>query len=162
MFCNIPTSYSYWCSHLNQTTHIAQSSNHFPYSVALSTKGYTVSRLCTQAPEEAASQLHFWLTLSHFRGLFKDYTPPNIFISFITYSWTDNSIFKERFRTFPNLFYKVTTFIFICQVLCELFFSDLITSIFHYLQFQIFYKVKFFIWIKQELCVFFYNEVFSS
>ena len=48
MFCNIPTSYSYWCSHLNQTTHIAQSSNHFPYSVALSTKGYTVSRLCTQ------------------------------------------------------------------------------------------------------------------
>jgi hypothetical protein len=48
IFCTIPTGYSYWCSHLNQTTHIAQSSNHFPYIVDLGTKGYTVSRLYTQ------------------------------------------------------------------------------------------------------------------
>lgn len=48
MFRNTPTDYSYWCSHLNQTTHIAQSHNHFLYIVDLDTKGYTVSRLCTQ------------------------------------------------------------------------------------------------------------------
>ena len=66
----IPTGYSYWCSHLNQTTHIAQSPNHFPYSVALGTKDYAVSRLCTRAPEEAANRLHFRFTLSYFRSLF--------------------------------------------------------------------------------------------
>ena len=49
MFCNIPTSYSYWCSHLNLMTHITKSYNHFLYIVDLDTKGYMVSRLCTQA-----------------------------------------------------------------------------------------------------------------
>ena len=47
---NSPTSYSYWCSHLNQTTHIAWSPNHFPYSVTLSTQGQMISRLSTRAP----------------------------------------------------------------------------------------------------------------
>jgi len=50
MSCNSSTSYSCWCSHLNQTTHIAWSSNHFPYSVTLGTKGPTISRLSTRAP----------------------------------------------------------------------------------------------------------------
>ena len=49
MSCNNSTSYSYWCSHLNQTTHIAWSSNQFPYSVTLGTQGPTISRLSTRA-----------------------------------------------------------------------------------------------------------------
>lgn len=47
--CNRSTSYSYWCSHLKQTTHIACSPNHVPYSVTLGTKGSMISRLPTRA-----------------------------------------------------------------------------------------------------------------
>jgi hypothetical protein len=47
---NNSTSYSCWCSHLNQTTHIAWSLNQFPYSVTLGTQGLTISRLSTRAP----------------------------------------------------------------------------------------------------------------
>jgi len=47
-FCNIPTGYSYWCSHLKRTTHTAHSFCLFLYSVALNTKAKMVSRLCTR------------------------------------------------------------------------------------------------------------------
>lgn len=38
---------------------------------------------------------------------FLDYTRPNIFTSFITYSWTDNLIFKELFGLFRFCFTKL-------------------------------------------------------
>ena len=44
------TGYSYWSSDLNQTTRIAWSPHHVPYSVTLGTKGDVISCLPTQAP----------------------------------------------------------------------------------------------------------------
>jgi hypothetical protein len=80
----IPTSYSYWCSHLNLMTHITKSYNHFLYLVDLDTKGYTVSRLCTRPRFPKTQTRYTWgSTLSYFRSLFNDYTRPNIFISLL-------------------------------------------------------------------------------
>jgi len=68
---NNPTSYFYWCSHLNRTTHIARSSNHFLYSVTLDTKGQMISRLSTRAlltePQPFLTKI---VTLYYFRSLF--------------------------------------------------------------------------------------------
>jgi hypothetical protein len=44
------TGYSCWSSDLNQTTRIAWSPHHVPYSVTLGTKGDVISRLPTRAP----------------------------------------------------------------------------------------------------------------
>lgn len=44
------TGYSFWSSDLNQTTRIARSPHHVPYSVTLSTKGVVISCLPTRAP----------------------------------------------------------------------------------------------------------------
>ena len=80
----IPTSYSYWCSHLNLMTHITKSYNHFLYIVDLDTKGYTVSRLCTRPRFPKTQTRYTWgSTLSYFRSLFNDHTRPNIFISLL-------------------------------------------------------------------------------
>jgi hypothetical protein len=73
----IPTSYSYWCSHLNLMTHITKSYNHFLYIVDLDTKGYTVSRLCTRPRFPKTQTRYTWgSTLSYFRSLFNDHTRP--------------------------------------------------------------------------------------
>jgi len=62
----IPTSYSYWCSHLNLMTHITKSYNHFLYIVDLDTKGYTVSRLCTRPRFPKTQTRYTWgSTLSY-------------------------------------------------------------------------------------------------
>jgi len=42
------TGYSFWSSDLNQTTRIAWSPHHVPYSVTLGTKGVVISHLCTR------------------------------------------------------------------------------------------------------------------
>ena len=44
------TGYSCWSSDLNQTTRIAWSPHHVPYSVTLGTKGVVISCLPTRAP----------------------------------------------------------------------------------------------------------------
>jgi hypothetical protein len=128
----IPTSYSYWCSHLNLMTHITKSYNHFLYIVDLDTKGYTVSRLCTRPQFPKTQTRYTWgSTLSYFRSLFNDHTRPNIFISLllkinhkgliIKHSERIIQFFKELFRTFPILFYKFKTFFLICQVFFKTF-----------------------------------------
>ena len=80
-----------------------------------------VSRLCTRAPEEAANRLHFRFTLSYFRSLFYGpYTAQSLYHSKMeilfqllvkesdkTFPERIIYFFKERFRTFPDLFYKV-------------------------------------------------------
>ena len=147
MFCNIPTSYSYWCSHLNQTTHIAQSSNHFPYSVALGTKGYTVSRLCTQVRlpkpqvcytfDSLYPTFVVYLTTIHRRiSLSVSLLTPERIIQF---SKNDFGRFRTCFTKLRLLFLFVKYFVN--------FFFDSTTSIFHPLLFQTFYKVKSFILI---------------
>ena len=122
-FCTIPTGYSFWCSHLKQTTHIAYSFWLILYSVALNTKAKMISRLCTQVqfpkPQVSYTSDSLYPT---FVVYLKTIHGPISFISFISYSWMDILFFKERFRTFPNLFYKDITFFFICQVLCKKYF----------------------------------------
>jgi len=70
------TSYSCWCSHLNQTIHIAWSPNHVSYSVTLGTKGQMISCLSTRAPvqEPQSSLTKMRITLYHFHGLFSTTT----------------------------------------------------------------------------------------
>lgn len=45
-----PMGYSYWSSDLNPRIRVPGSSNHFPYSVTLSTEGQMISHLYTQVP----------------------------------------------------------------------------------------------------------------
>ena len=61
---NSSTSYSYWSSPLNQTTHIAWLPNHFLYSVTLDTKGLIISSLSTRAPFRKPQPTS--LKMSHF------------------------------------------------------------------------------------------------
>ena len=62
------TGYSYWSSDLNQTTRIAWSPHHVPYSVTLGTKGDVISCLPTQAPfrkpREDLNQVSHFILLS--------------------------------------------------------------------------------------------------
>ena len=114
----IPTSYSYWCSHLNLMTHITKSYNHFLYIVDLDTKGYMVSRLCTRPRFPKTQTRYTWgSTLSYFRSLFNDHTRP-ISLS-VCYSKSTTrvsssnilnglSIFQRTFRTFPICFINLS------------------------------------------------------
>jgi hypothetical protein len=67
---NSSTSYSYWSSLLNQTTHIAWLPNHFLYSVTLDTKGLIISRLSTRVPfrkpQPTSIKMSHFILLSHF------------------------------------------------------------------------------------------------
>jgi hypothetical protein len=67
---NSSTSYSYWSSLLNQTTHIAWLPNHFLYSVTLDTKGLVISRLSTRAPfrkpQPTSIKMSHFILLSQF------------------------------------------------------------------------------------------------
>ena len=60
-----PSGYSYWSSDLNQTTRIAWSSNHVPYSVTLGTKGQMIPWLSTRVPpeDETAETTNQWFPL---------------------------------------------------------------------------------------------------
>jgi hypothetical protein len=123
----ISMSYSYWCSHLNRRIHIPQSTNHFPYSVTLGTKGQLISHLYTRVPF-LKPQIYYTgrLTLSHFRGLFNDHIRPIIVSQNIIspkgyFHLMDNSIFQRTYRTFPILFYKVKKNFSICQIFLKLF-----------------------------------------
>ena len=83
IFYKIPTGYSYWCSHLNETTHIAPSIIHFPtkLSSVLQVYWYPACVLefkITEVKLNRKSNYTWGFTLSHFRGLFKDYTQPII------------------------------------------------------------------------------------
>jgi hypothetical protein len=149
----IPTSYSYWCSHLNLMTHITKSYNHFLYIVDLDTKGYTVSRLCTRPRFPKTQTRYTWgSTLSYFRSLFNDHTRPNIFISLllkinhkgliIKHSERIIHFFKELFRTFPILFYKSNCLFLICQVFFKTFFYFFCES----------FKLTFFVLQTYDIC----------
>ena len=114
------TGYSFWSSDLNQTTRIARSPHHVPYSVTLSTKGVVISCLPTRAP---------------FR---KPREPPNqgflLYTTFVVYLTTIGGQYLESknyqrlketeislLRTFgndsPQLSYKDTKSFRDCQIL---------------------------------------------
>ena len=71
------TGYSFWSSDLNQTTRIAQSPNHVPYSVTLGTKGSMISCLSTRVPFLIPQNTQTKCpTLYYFRSLFNDHRRP--------------------------------------------------------------------------------------
>ena len=120
MFYLTPLGYSYYSSELNLRIHIPKSNIHFVYTVGLHYSEYLISQLYTRVQiifrlvEPQNFFKHKSFTLSHFRGLFNDHIRPIIiFQLFQSYpkvlssiSWMDNNFFKERYRTFPILFYK--------------------------------------------------------
>jgi len=80
--------------------------------------------LCTQVrlPKPQVCYTFDSLYPTFVGGLSAIYSVDNVTDTFVFPEWI-LQFFKERFRTFPNLFYKVTTFFLFCQVLCELFFN---------------------------------------
>jgi len=89
-----PSGYSYWSSDLNETTRIAPSSNHVPYSVTLSTKGQVISWLSTRAP------------LLGCRRTLKPGVP--LYTTFVVYLTTiDGQYFQSKNFYRFRLFYKI-------------------------------------------------------
>ena len=81
----IPMGYSYWCSHLNLTIHVAKSKFHFTYSVSpqlIRILDIPLVYLSSVA-QTAEPFLTIGSTLSYFRSLFDEYTRPYIFISYV-------------------------------------------------------------------------------
>jgi hypothetical protein len=80
--------------------------NPFPYEVILGTTGLLISRLCTRVQNNRSyfkpQTPYTWgFTLSHFRGLFKDYTQPIIVYKLsssrrTTFTWWIIHYFKEH------------------------------------------------------------------
>jgi len=108
--------YSYWCSHLKQTIHIAHSVFHFPTksSSVLQAHWYPTCILEFGFPNRRTTNTDD-STLSPFRGLFNDHIRPIIFLSYLrinpkvssSTSWRINNIFQRTFRTLPICFTKV-------------------------------------------------------
>ena len=71
--------YSYWCSHLNRTIHIAKSVFHFPtkLSSVLQDYWYPTCLLEFGFPNHKITNTNDFI-LSYFRSLFKDDKPPII------------------------------------------------------------------------------------
>jgi hypothetical protein len=76
----VPMGYSYWCSHLNLTIHIAKSNFHFTYSVSPRLIRTLDIPLVYSSSYEAAEPFNIDSTLSYFRSLFNDDTPPIIIL----------------------------------------------------------------------------------
>ena len=107
------SGYSYWSSDLNETTRIAPYSNHFPYSVTLSTKGQNISWLPTRVPFLIPQNTKTWCpTLYYFRSLFNDHRRPISWIKELSLFISGKSVgghlpFTNTCRTdFPDLFHK--------------------------------------------------------
>ena len=75
----IPMGYSYWCSHLKLTIHIARSVFHFPtkLSSVLQAHWYPTCILEFGFPNRKTNNTEGF-TLSPFRGLFNDHIRPTI------------------------------------------------------------------------------------
>jgi hypothetical protein len=112
-----------------------------PLASVLKILWYLACVLDLNIPKTIETQTRYtWgFTLSYFRSLFYGlYTAQYLYHSkkrLTSQSLVKESdktfperiiyFFKERFRTFPDLFYKVKTFILFCQALCGIFFNFL-------------------------------------
>lgn len=77
----IPMGYSYWCSHLNLTIHIAKSKFHFTYSVSPRLiRTLDIPLVYSTSVARDAEPFNVDSTLSYFRSLFNDDTPPIIIL----------------------------------------------------------------------------------
>ena len=126
------SGYSFWSSDLNKTTRIAPYSNHFPYSVTLSTKGQNISWLPTRVPFLIPQNTKTWCpTLYYFRSLFNDHRRPISWIKELSniegkWKFYNPELSIRNFTTpFPQLFYKTKKNFSIRQIFIKLFFKNL-------------------------------------
>ena len=123
--------YSYWCSHLKQTIHIAHSVFHFPTKLSSVLQAHWYPTCVLELPFRSRRTNNTNdSTLSRFPGLFKDDIPPIIVFQLsqnqpeglIINILMDNLKFLRTFEVFLNCYTKISDFFHLSNTLCNFFY----------------------------------------